>query len=47
VQVNGQDLLQVYTRRDLQEGSFLVEGQRTVAAFALPTGTTNLHLTAA
>jgi len=47
VQVNGQDLRQVYTRRDLQEGSFLVEGQRTVAAFALPTGTTNLHLTAA
>ncbi len=44
VQLNGQDLRQVYTQRDLQEGTFLIEGKQTVFAFALPNGSTHIDL---
>jgi hypothetical protein len=44
IQVNGQDLRQVYTQRELQEGTFLVENKRTVLAFALNVGDTVIDL---
>ncbi len=45
VQVNGEDLRQVATQRDFQEGTFLVEGKQTVLAFALNAGETSIHIT--
>ena len=44
VQVNGQTLRQVYTQRDFQAGTFLVEGTRTAMAFTLPVGETGVDL---
>jgi hypothetical protein len=42
VQVNGTDLPQVKSRRDLRSGVFLVEGKETFVAFKLATGDTTL-----
>ena len=42
VALNGQPLRQVYSRRALAEGAFLVEGSRTAVAFDLPEGETTL-----
>lgn len=47
VQVNGQTLRQVYSQRDFQEGTFLVEGKRTAMAFALNTGETSITVSPA
>ncbi len=44
VQVNGQGLRQVYTQRDLQVGTFLVEGEQTILAFDLAEGETNIQI---
>lgn len=44
VQIDGQDLRQVYSQRNLQEGTFLVEGKQTVFAFALHSGNTRIDL---
>lgn len=45
VQVGCVDLRRVTSRRDLVEGTYLVEGATTVAAFALREGETTLHWT--
>lgn len=42
VQVEGEDLLQVYGRADFAEGTFLVEGKRTAIAFDLKVGATTI-----
>jgi hypothetical protein len=46
VQVDGVELRQVYSRRDLHEGAFLIEGGQTVVAFALPQGERVIHAVA-
>lgn len=46
VQVNGVDLRQVYSQRALAQETFWVDGNRTVCAFDLPIGATQLQLTA-
>lgn len=42
VQLGGQDLREVRSRRDFRSGTFLVEGKQTFAAFELQTGETRL-----
>ena len=42
VQMNGTDLHQVKSRRDLRSGMFIVEGKDTFVAFKLATGSTTL-----
>ncbi|MEZ4869830.1 MAG: hypothetical protein R3C14_51365 [Caldilineaceae bacterium] len=44
VQVNDKELRQVYSVRNLQQDTFLVEGRRTVLAFALAEGETTVQL---
>jgi len=44
VQIDGQDLRQVYSQRNLQEGTFLMEDKQTVFAFALHSGNTRIDL---
>ncbi len=44
VQVNGWDLREVYSRRDFQSNTFLVEGKQTFIAFDLEVGDTILEL---
>jgi hypothetical protein len=44
LQVNGRDLRQVGTRHGFQEGTFLVEGNRTALAFGLDVGETVVQM---
>jgi len=45
IQVKGNDLRQISSRRNFQSGTFLVEGKRTYIAFDLSAGETVLNVT--